>query len=98
MLMLFSLNIYIYIYAFSRCFYPKQLTVHSGYTLLFFLSVCDNMFSLFVWGLRAHFYLTMLQIFVAHKVASFICEGDVHFKSQKKLLPRSFIAKRMLEC
>ncbi len=25
------------IYAFSRCFYPKRLTVHSGYT---FLSVC----------------------------------------------------------
>ncbi len=29
--------IYIYIYAFSRRFYPKRLTVHSGYT---FLSVC----------------------------------------------------------
>ncbi len=28
----------IYIYAFSRCFYPKQLTVHSGYT--FFVSMC----------------------------------------------------------
>ncbi len=30
--------LYIYIYAFSRRFYPKRLTVHSGYT--FFLSVC----------------------------------------------------------
>ncbi len=29
---------YIYIYAFSRCFYSKRLTVHSGYT--FVLSVC----------------------------------------------------------
>ncbi len=28
---------YIYIYAFSRRFYPKRLTVHSGYT--FFVSV-----------------------------------------------------------
>ncbi len=28
---------HIYIHAFSRCFYPKQLIVHSGYT---FLSVC----------------------------------------------------------
>ncbi len=28
---------YIYIYAFSRRFYPKRLTLHSGYT---FLSVC----------------------------------------------------------
>ncbi len=28
----------IYIYAFSRCFYPKRLTVHSGYT--FFISMC----------------------------------------------------------
>ncbi len=27
-----------YIYAFSRCFYPKRLTVHSGYT--FFISMC----------------------------------------------------------
>ncbi len=26
--------IYIYIYAFSRCFYPKRLTVHSGYTCI----------------------------------------------------------------
>ncbi len=31
-------SIYIYIYAFSRRFYPKRLTVHSGYT--FVLSVC----------------------------------------------------------
>ncbi len=26
--------IYIYIYAFSRRFYPKRLTVHSGYTFI----------------------------------------------------------------
>ncbi len=25
---------HIYIYAFSRCFYPKRLTVHSGYTFI----------------------------------------------------------------
>ncbi len=30
--MLLFLCKYIYIYAFSRCFYPKRLTVHSGYT------------------------------------------------------------------
>ncbi len=29
---------YIYIYAFSRRFYPKRITVHSGYT--FFVSMC----------------------------------------------------------
>ncbi len=34
-----SLKEYIYIYAFSRCFYPKRLTVHSGYT--FFVCVCS---------------------------------------------------------
>ncbi len=34
----YGMYIYIYIYAFSRCFYPKRLTVHSGYN--FFLSVC----------------------------------------------------------
>ncbi len=28
------------IYAFSRCFYPKRLTVHSGYT--FFFSMCAS--------------------------------------------------------
>ncbi len=33
--------IYIYIYAFSRCFYPKRLTVHSGYTLFFCQYVCS---------------------------------------------------------
>ncbi len=31
---------YIYIYAFSRRFYPKRLTVHSGYTVFFFISMC----------------------------------------------------------
>ncbi len=31
------IHLYIYIYAFSRCFFPKRLTVHSGYT--FVLSV-----------------------------------------------------------
>ncbi len=30
-----SYEIYIYIYAFSRHFYPKRLTVHSGYTFFF---------------------------------------------------------------
>ncbi len=30
---------FIYIYAFSRRFYPKRLTVHSGYT--FFVSMCS---------------------------------------------------------
>ncbi len=33
-----DLSHFIYIYAFSRRFYPKRLTVHSGYT--FFVSVC----------------------------------------------------------
>ncbi len=28
------------IYAFSRHFYPKRLTVHPGYTLLLFFSMC----------------------------------------------------------
>ncbi len=32
--------IYIYIYAFSRRFYPKRLTVHSGYTF-FYQYVCS---------------------------------------------------------
>ncbi len=31
--MALSCYIYIYIYAFRRRFYPKQPTVHSGYTL-----------------------------------------------------------------
>ncbi len=33
-------NYYIYIYAFSRRFYPKWLTVHSGYTFIF-VSTCS---------------------------------------------------------
>ncbi len=37
-----ELFVYIYIYAFSRHFYPKRLTVHSGYTFIqmTILSVC----------------------------------------------------------
>ncbi len=31
----------IYIYAFSRRFYPKRLIVHSGYTFLFYQYVCS---------------------------------------------------------
>ncbi len=33
-------NIYIYIYAFSRRFYPKRLTLHSSYSFTFFISSC----------------------------------------------------------
>ncbi len=33
-----TIRMYIYIYAFSRRFYPKLLTVHSGYTC--FISMC----------------------------------------------------------
>ncbi len=32
MYFVYCYNIYIYIYAFSRRFYPNGLTVHSGYT------------------------------------------------------------------
>ncbi len=34
----FLLPLYIYIYAFSRRFYPKRLTVHSGYTCIVSMS------------------------------------------------------------
>ncbi len=33
------LKTYIYIYAFSRRFYPKRLTVHSGYTFVLLVYV-----------------------------------------------------------
>ncbi len=36
--MFYYIYIYIYIYAFSRRFYPKRLTVHSGYTC--FITMC----------------------------------------------------------
>ncbi len=31
-----STHIYIYIYAFSRRFYPKRLTLHSSYSFTFY--------------------------------------------------------------
>ncbi len=34
--------VYIYIYAFSRRFYPKRLTVHSGYTCFMFYFVVST--------------------------------------------------------
>ncbi len=33
-------EVYIYIYAFSRRFYPKRLTLHSSYSFLHFISSC----------------------------------------------------------
>ncbi len=36
-----SETIYSYIYAFSRRFCPKRLTVHSGYTFFFYQYVCS---------------------------------------------------------
>ncbi len=32
---IYEINIYIYIYAFSRRFYPKRLTLHSSYSFTF---------------------------------------------------------------
>ncbi len=46
---------YIYIYAFSRRFYPKQLTVHSGYTFYFFISMCVP------WGLNPQPFALLTQ-------------------------------------
>ncbi len=49
---------YIYIYSFSRRFYPKRLTVHSGYT--FFVSICltkKGIMSTKV--LKSHYILTL---------------------------------------
>ncbi len=44
-LILISISqIYVYIfymYAFSRCFYPKRLTVQSGYTFVFYQYACS---------------------------------------------------------
>ncbi len=34
-------EVYIYIYAFSRRFYPKRLTVHAGYTFFSVFTVCS---------------------------------------------------------
>ncbi len=39
--MLPKLAFYCYIYAFCRRFYPKRLTVHSGYTCFFYQYVCS---------------------------------------------------------
>ncbi len=35
----YNVFIYYYLHVFSRCFYPKRLTVHSGYTC--FVSMCS---------------------------------------------------------
>ncbi len=39
-----ALFFYIYMYAFSRCFYPKRLTIHSGYTFFFSILFFDLLF------------------------------------------------------
>ncbi len=50
-----NLHIYIYIYAFSRCFYPKRLTVHSGYTFFYqyaYIYAVTNSVSLWDYGIN----------------------------------------------
>ncbi len=59
------MQIYIYIYAFSRRFYPKRLTVHSGYTLIVKSVIEENIF----------FYLH-LRFYVFHVT---YCSPALHF-------------------
>ncbi len=41
-----TVGVYIYIYAFSRRFYPKQLTLHSSYSLFVFFTFDQLLLSL----------------------------------------------------
>ncbi len=51
----FTVHTWIYIYAFSRRFYPKRHTVHSGYT--FFVSMCVS------WELNPQPFALLTQCF-----------------------------------
>ncbi len=59
---------YIYIYAFSRRFYPKRLTVHSGYTFVLSVFVLllypftTNMLQVLFSNFSTHFHCTNVHI------------------------------------
>ncbi len=83
-------NAYIYIYALSRCFYPKRLTVHSGYT--FVLSVCvfpgnqtHNLCAvnamLYHWATGSFFYLCLWQSVCLHNLPVWCCRVILHTSS-----------------
>ncbi len=62
---------FIYIYAFSRCFYPKRLTVHSGYDIFYQYACslgieptifCGDNAMLYHWPTGTHCVLTLYKM------------------------------------
>ncbi len=75
-------SIYIYIYAFSRRFYPKRLTVHSGYTFVLWVCVfpgnwthnlCRANAMLYHWATGTRTFTFLLQVGV-----SLVLLNDLH--------------------
>ncbi len=69
--------VYIYIYAFSRRFYPKRITLHSSYSFTFY-----QLFSIWFWGLL---FLCSSRLFVYIYFGSlFLLECWLGFTNLKK--------------
>ncbi len=84
------------IISFSRCFYPEQLTVHSGYT---FLSVCvfagnwtHNFYTadtmLYHWATGTHVQPTAMYAPLCHSKSVWLYSG-----TQKKIYWRMLVTK-----
>ncbi len=67
-----------YIYAFSRRFYPKRLTVHSGYT--FVLSVCITLHNIYYVMI---YYLKIILLFEIYLICLLVLKLYVTVKIRK---------------
>ncbi len=85
-----ALFFYIYMYAFSRRFYPKRLTVHSGYTIFFSILFFDLFFCSFF-----EFY-EYLYIFIDFNNSNSYFNLHSQFIPQFKFILNSGIEKAVL--
>ncbi len=82
---------YIYIYACSRCFYPKRLhSVHSGYTF-FLVNKCSL-------GIESTTFAVLTQCFTTEPQEHNVCNVNSQWRPQQKLNWQIIIFGRKCDC
>ncbi len=82
--------IYIYMYAFSRHFYPKRLTVNSGYTI-FCQYVTTHNAMLYHWATAEHIYI-YIYMFLRLRCGSVVEHCVVGLIPREHILTKKCIA------
>ncbi len=97
--------IYIYIYAFSRRFYPKRRTVHSGYTFVLLVCVfpgnrthnlCSANAMLYLLSHRNTFMVRLISIWTILLI--YVLESLIFFRNKRQIFSIAVWNSNITQC